>query len=148
MNPVARFAGLLLLVALVATGACMMTRHYAPSFRKESQEDREGHEWMHAQLRLTADQEKRLEPIEARFAEKRRHFAELVRLANVELSQAILEDQQDSPRVQASVGKIHEALGGLQKATLDHVFEMKEVLTPEQYRKLLDLTAESLRSQP
>jgi len=32
----------------------------------------------------------------------------------------------------------------LQEATLEHVFEMKEVLTPEQYQKLLNLTADEL----
>lgn len=39
------------------------------------------------------------------------------------------------------------AMGDLQKATLDHVFEMKSVLTPEQYKMLLALTAEGLRRQ-
>jgi hypothetical protein len=42
------------------------------------------------------------------------------------------------------VEQIHDAMGTLQKATLNHVFEMKAVLGEDQYEKLLQLTAEGL----
>ena len=62
----------------------------------------------------------------------------------MELAQAILEDQGDSPKVAEILEKIHQSHGELQKVTLKHVFEMKKVLSPEQYKKLLDLTADAL----
>jgi Spy/CpxP family protein refolding chaperone len=64
--------------------------------------------------------------------------------ANKELAEAIKQDQADSPRVSAAVETIHHAQGELQEATLEHVFEMKGVLTPEQYKRLLNLTADEL----
>jgi Spy/CpxP family protein refolding chaperone len=67
-----------------------------------------------------------------------------IRSANKELAEAIKQDQAASPRVSAAVEKIHHAQGKLQEATLEHVLEMKEVLTPEQYQKLLNLTADEL----
>ena len=35
-------------------------------------------------------------------------------------------------------------MGKLQMLTIGHVFEMKEVLSPEQYQKLLSFTADAL----
>ena len=67
-----------------------------------------------------------------------------IRRANKELAEAIKQDQADSPRVSAVVERIHHAQAELQKATIEHVFEMKGVLTPEQYQKLLNLTADEL----
>ncbi|MDE1171752.1 MAG: periplasmic heavy metal sensor [Verrucomicrobium sp.] len=145
MNRAWAFGILLLAVALVASGSCLLTGQYlkhrqaAPEF---------SHAWIHHQLAITPDQDRKLGPIEAAFTEKRRHYAELIRLANLELAQAVADDQADSPRVQVAVEKIHDAMGGLQNATLDHVFEMKAVLTPEQYDKLIRLTSEGLRRQP
>ncbi|MEO8353541.1 MAG: hypothetical protein ABI680_17570, partial [Chthoniobacteraceae bacterium] len=55
-----------------------------------------------------------------------------------------LEDRSDSERVKAAVARIHQAQGELQNATLQHIFEMQPVLTPQQYEKLLQSTAEAL----
>ena len=60
------------------------------------------------------------------------------------MGKAILEDRSDSARVKAAVAQIHQAQGGLQNATLQHIFEMKSVLTTQQYEKLLQSTAEAL----
>ena len=107
----------------------------------------DAHHWIHTQIGLTAEQENQLVPIEQRYDEQRRHWSELIRVANTELAQAVLADEGDSPRVRAALAKIQEAQGQLQDATLRHVFEMKPVLRPEQYSKLLNLTANAL-SQP
>ena len=71
-------------------------------------------------------------------------LARALQQANRELAQTILEDRGESPRVRAAVAKIHDAMGQLQNATLEHVFEMKTVLTPVQYDRLLTLTAQAL----
>jgi Spy/CpxP family protein refolding chaperone len=131
---------LLIGVAIVASAACLLTAHWTG--REKSHED--AHHWIHTQLGLTAEQEKLLAPIERRYDEQRRKFSEGIRLANAELGQALLADEGDSPRVKAAIAKIQEAQGHLQDATLRHVFEMKPVLQPEQYQKLLNLTANAL----
>lgn len=145
MTRLLQFAVLLLLVAAVAAGSCFVTGRYVQARKADSVPSL--HAAIHSRLKLTEDQEKRLDPIEARFAEQRRHYAEMIRVANGELADAIAADQADSVRVRAAVEHIHDAMGDLQKATLDHVFAMQEVLTPDQYGTLLRLTAEGLRHQ-
>jgi Spy/CpxP family protein refolding chaperone len=142
---VKRFAPVLILlvaVALVAVCSCWLTGYY---LRGRLPADHvEAHHWIHAQLGLTAQQETELVPIEKRFDEQKRHFGEMLRIANMELAQAIREDRSNSARVTAAVAKIHQAQGELQNATLQHIFEMKPVLKPEQYDKLIQLTADAL----
>ena len=132
---------MLLVVALVAVGACFVTFKFLAPLRPNSAST---HEWIHKQLNLTAEQEKALEPIEAQFQRRKRELLGQILGANKELAQVIKEDQAYSPRVSAAIEKIDRAQGELQEATLHHVFEMRGMLTPEQYQKLLDLTAEAL----
>jgi len=90
---------------------------------------------------LTADQIITLEPIEEQFQQRKGELLAQIRSANKELAEAIKEDRVYSTRVSAAIEKIHRAQGDLQEATLQHVFSMKATLAPEQYKKLLDLTA-------
>lgn len=133
---------LLVTVAVVAVLACWLTGHYLGGHAPVGHV--EAHQWIHTQLGLTAEQETELGPIEKRFDEQKRHHGEMLRIANQELAQAIREDRAHSPRVTAAVAKIHQAQGELQNATLQHIFEMKPVLRPEQYEKLIQLTADAL----
>lgn len=142
MKPALRVTVLLVAVAAIAILACWLTTRYIE--RHAQQKTTEAHVWIHTQLGINAEQDKELEPIEQRFEEKKKHYSELMRIANSELAQAILEDRADSPRVRAAVERIHHAMGELQNATLQHIFEMKPVLTTQQYDKLLQLTAEAL----
>ena len=133
---------MLIIVALVAAAACYVSaRLFGPLC---SQSRVSGHEWIHKQLGLTTDEQKALEPIETKFAERKRNLMGEIRSANKELAEAIKQDQADSRRVSAAVGRIHHAQGALQEATLEHVFEMKGILTPEQYQELLNLTSDEL----
>jgi nickel and cobalt resistance protein CnrR len=130
------------LTVVVAILGCWLAMNFMADHRHLSAG--EAHQWVHDQLRITAEQEERLGPMEKRYEDQKRHYTELMRLANRELAEAILVDKGSSPRVKTAVATIHEAMGHLQQATLDHVFEMKEVLTAEQYEKLLNLTANGL----
>ena len=141
MKNAARGLILLALVAAIA-GACWLTARYLN--RSHHAEKGDAHTWIHTQLGITAAQDKALEPIEQRYAEQRKHYGEMLRIANAELGKAILEDRSDSERVKAAVARIHEAQGELQNATLQHIFEMKAVLTQPQYEKLLQSTADAL----
>jgi len=102
----------------------MMKQHEAPGL----------HEIVHRKLNLSAEQDVRLDQIEARFAARRPALEADVRAANRELAQAIAASKGDSPEVRAAVDHFHDAMGALQKATIAHVFEMRSVLTPEQAR--------------
>ena len=90
------------------------------------------HSVVHEQLDLSAEQDRQLDAIEARFATRRPALEAEVRVANRELAAAIAASDGDTPQVQAAVDHFHAAMGDLQKATITHVFEMRSVLTPAQ----------------
>ena len=138
MKKALQLVAMLVAVALVAVGACFVTFRFLVPLRVNSVPT---HEWIHQQLNLTADQIIALEPIEEQFQQRKGELLAQIRSANKELAQAIKENQVYSTRVSAAIEKIHRAQGELQEATLQHVFRMKATLTPEQYKKLLDLTA-------
>lgn len=102
------------------------------------------HEWIHKKLKMTAEQERRSLTSERRYEETKRHLEEVIRLANSELAESILKDKSYSPSVEKSVAEIHAAMGQLQKTTLEHIFELKEVLDEEQYGHLIELTVQGL----
>ncbi|MBV8273684.1 MAG: periplasmic heavy metal sensor [Verrucomicrobia bacterium] len=131
----------LFVVAIVSVGACAVTFRFLVPLHSSNVSS---HEWIHHQLNLTAEQERALEPIEAEFQQRKRELLGQIESANNELAQVIKEDQGYSTRVSAAIEKIHHAQGELQEATLQHVFAMRAMLTPEQYQKLLDLTAGAL----
>jgi len=112
--------------------------------RKMCRANQDSHDGIHAQLRLTPEQMTALDAIEKGYHKKRQIFEQELSLANKELAQAIRSGGQDSDRVNAAIGKIHASMGKLQMVTIAHVFEMKDVLSPEQYKKLLNFTADAL----
>ncbi len=132
------------LAALASAGGAwlgagwMMKQHETPGL----------HEIVHRKLDLTADQDARLDQIEAGFAERRETLEADVRAANRELANAIAASQGDSPEVRAAVDHFHDAMGALQKATIAHVFEMRAVLTPEQARVFDKEIAGALTQEP
>lgn len=104
------------------------------------------HHLVHERLDLSPEQDRRLDEIEAAFAERRAPLEAEVRQANAELSAAIAASQGDTPEVQAAVDHFHTAMGDLQMATIRHVFEMRAVLTPEQAEEFDRAVVETLRA--
>jgi Spy/CpxP family protein refolding chaperone len=105
------------------------------------------HEFVHEELRLTAEQEQRLEVIEQDFAVRRRAREAELRAANAELARAIQARHEYSPQVQAAVDRFHGAMGELQKETILHVLAMRTVLTPDQAVKFDQRIGEALTEQ-
>jgi len=90
------------------------------------------HELVQHDLDLSADQEAELELIEHRFAARKAELEQKLRAANLALAGAMEADKSYSPAVQAAIDDFHTAMGELQKVTIEHVFEMREILTEEQ----------------
>lgn len=90
------------------------------------------HELVHHDLDLSAEQEAELELIEHRFAARKAELEQKLRAANLALAEAMEADKSYSPAVKAAIDKFHTAMGELQKVTIEHVFEMREILTEEQ----------------
>jgi len=123
----------LLLVALIAfvaaiTGAFIGRAYIA----RQAPVENELHSLLHQQLDLDARQQVRIEAIEARFAIRRQALELQLRADNARLADAIEAEHGYGPQVQAAVDHSHQAMGELQKETLEHIFAMRSVLRPDQ----------------
>ncbi|PIR33662.1 MAG: heavy metal resistance protein [Alphaproteobacteria bacterium CG11_big_fil_rev_8_21_14_0_20_44_7] len=135
----------LLIVLAVAFGGQYIGTHYMQSHDHKHHTDSVGwHKVLHDRLNITAEQDKQLVDIEKRYRQRRLYLEEQMRLANMELAEAIKADKSFSPNVQAATDKIHQAMGELQKATLEHLFEMRPILTDEQNQKLEQMVTDAL----
>ena len=137
--------GFFVAVVAVAALSSFCTLHWMESRRTAKVDP---HEWLHTELKITPAQHQALEPIEEKFASQNRILRERMRAANHELALAIRQGRPDSPAISAAVGKIHLHMGGLQNASIAHIFEMRRVLTPEQGDKLLQLAEQGLDVAP
>jgi Spy/CpxP family protein refolding chaperone len=105
------------------------------------------HETLHNELDLSATQERQIEALERDFATRRRALEVEMRAANTELAAAMREEHEYGPRVTAAVDRFHRAMGELQSATMEHVFAMREVLTPEQRTQFDSIVASALTNE-
>jgi hypothetical protein len=94
--------------------------------------ENELHEVLHRDLQLDADQQARLHALESGHAIRRQALESELRADNARLAEAIEAEHGYGPRVAAAVDQSHQAMGALQKETLEHIFSMREVLRPDQ----------------
>ena len=123
----------LLLVGLIAFAAAIagvFVGRFVSDPPKAS--ETELHAVLHGQLDMTTEQQAKLERIEADFAGRRRALELEMRAANVRLAQAIEAEHGYGPRVTEAIDHTHEVMGTLQKETLQHLFAMRGVLSPDQ----------------
>jgi Spy/CpxP family protein refolding chaperone len=132
------------IVLAVGFGSLYLGQHFRGYSQMHSRDSVGWHKVLHDRLNITAEQDKQLVDTEKRYRQRRQYLEEQMRLANMELAEAIKADQSFSPNVQAATDKIHRAMGELQKATLEHLFEMRPILTDEQNQKLEQMVTDAL----
>ena len=114
---------------IAAIGGVFVGRALFPS---RAQPGAELHDVLHHKLALDQDQQARLHILEQRFAVQRHGFELELRAANARLAEAIEAEHGNGPRVAAAVDQSHAIMGVLQKATLAHIFAMRELMRPNQ----------------
>lgn len=97
--------------------------------------ENELHALLHHNLALDSRQHARMEEIEKRFAIRKQALELELRADNARLADAIEREHGYGPAVAAAVDRSHRAMGQLQKETLEHIFAMRAVLTPDQAAK-------------
>ena len=90
------------------------------------------HDRLHATIDLGTEQHRKLDAIEQDFQIQKTALENEMRLANRELADAMAQDNAYTPKVQAAIDHFHHAMGELQKATIEHVYSMRTILTPAQ----------------
>lgn len=102
------------------------------------------HAMVHEELSLSADQERDLSALETAFAARQKVLEGEMREANAELAAAIRASESAGPAVEAAVHHFHDAMGALQAETIEHVFAMRKVLTPDQRKRFDDKVGQAL----
>tara|TARA_R110002072_G_scaffold18082_5_gene68055 strand:- start:180 stop:638 length:459 start_codon:yes stop_codon:yes gene_type:complete len=102
------------------------------------------HALFHHDLNLNAQQDKHLTVIEKDFRRQKALLEEQMKLANMELAEAIKDGGYSSSQVQAVVDKIHGTMGDLQKLTLQHLADMRSILSEDQNKTLEEKVVEQL----
>ncbi len=87
---------------------------------------------VHRELNLSADQNRRIEALEAAYADRKRALEAEMRAATSDIAASIAEDKDYTDRVHAAIDRFHNAMGELQHESIMHVFKMRAVLTPAQ----------------
>ncbi|MDK4806163.1 MAG: periplasmic heavy metal sensor [Novosphingobium aromaticivorans] len=90
------------------------------------------HTLIHHDLALDAGQQARIAALETRYEAQRAQTDAAMRADNRQLAEAIRTEHGYGPRVAGAVDRSHQAMGLLQKQTLQHLFAMRAVLRPDQ----------------
>ena len=106
------------------------------------------HALIHGELDLDPAQEHDLTALERQFAARREALEDRLRRSNALLGDAIAAEHENGPRVSAAVDDTPDAMGDLQKATLEHVFAMRAILRPDQQARFDAVVRKSLATQP
>jgi len=123
----------LLFVALIAFAAALAGVFIGRAYvAQQAPVETELHTLLHHQLDLDNAQKVKIEAIEARFAVRKQALELELRADNVRLAEAIEAEHGYGPQVAAAVDRSHQAMGRLQKETLEHIFAMRSVLRPDQ----------------
>ncbi len=129
MNERVRFVVIILAAFGSAIGGVLIGRAWiAPATPVET----ELHQLLHGDLRLDADQERKIEAIEQQYAQRRKALEQELQADNARLAAAIEAEHGYGPQVAGAVDASHMAMGELQKVTLEHIFAMRGVLRPDQ----------------
>lgn len=106
------------------------------------------HQFVHEELVLTDEQNTRLETLEARHAVERSALEASLRASNARLAQAMEQEHEYGPEVSAAIDDVHVRMGELQKAAVQHVFDMRDILDPEQQRAFDRQVSRALTGDP
>lgn len=139
-------ASLLMIIVLVTgfTALYIGQRYFTNGQDRADQSNVDMHSFFHDQLGIEGEPNAQLAEIEHRYNDRRQDLEVIIREANRELADVIMNTSTYSPEVQQVIDKIHTAMGQLQKATVEHLFEMRTVLTDEQNQRFQQLITDAL----
>lgn len=136
------------LIALIAFIAAVVGVYAARTFSDQPRKtESELHTFLHTELQLDVAQETKVEAIEARFAVRKKALELEMRAANARLAEAIEAEHGYGPKVTASVDHVHHVMGEMQKETLEHLFEMRAVMNPDQAERFDKTVVKALTAE-
>lgn len=87
-------------------------------------------------MRLTGAQRQQLREIRGRYKQLRQPNQVAIKAKRLELMQLLAQDQPDKTAVNAKVREIMELQNQYQQTLVDELFEIRAILTPEQWKNV------------
>jgi Spy/CpxP family protein refolding chaperone len=106
-----------------------------------------GHHWLHEALELTEQEEAAIDAFEGDYRSERERLVKEFNSRVGDLRQILVSNDQYVPEVDAAIHRLHEVHGELQELSIQHYYDMLNVLPPEKKDKLRQLAVKAL-SQP
>ena len=142
MGKIATAFSFFVLVIVLAAASCFIT---IKLLRENSpQRDFDAHTWLHQKLNLSENEDALIAATEEIFRPEVSALRKKLNETNEELARILLEEKSYSEKVRKVVRKIHHIQGDLQNTTIEHFFNMYEVLNSEKKEILLGLATDSL----
>ena len=132
---------LLLVVAAAIGGAWIGGRVFSPAASTHA----DFHEQVYSALSLSVEQRQNLEALEQGNSKEEAYQREALRIANRNLANLLEHEDAYNENIEAAIVDVHTAMNGLQVLTIKHLYDMREVLTPEQRTEFDRLVADTLR---
>ena len=146
MTSVARSTFVVVFLTIVAAGAGVWL-----GLRIANQRDHHSaglDEILHHELSLSVEQQSRIADIESRFSLERKDLEGQMRAANRDLARALDNEHSYGDPAKAAIARFHNAMAQLQEKTIQHIIDMRAVLTPEQAARFDKTVRDSLSADP
>ena len=99
---------------------------------RQARAPRQLDQMLHEELHLSATQNAQLETLESQFAVQRSGFETTMQSANRDIATAITVRHAYDADARIAIGRLHQAMIGLQQASVQHVLAMRAILSPDQ----------------
>ena len=127
-----KYGGLLVTLILVAVagagGAWVGSRLLQPPTNTHT----EFHDRLFTELRLSPEQQLLMEALEARYAGENKLHQDRLAEANLALADVLESETVYGDAAEQAVENVHAAMLDLQKSTIRHLYEMRDILNDEQ----------------
>ncbi len=138
----------IIMLTLLALAAGWIGAFGAGHWSRQDTQSQGIHGFVHGELDLSGDQKLALDELESGFAVRQKSLELSLRAANADLAAAMEQEHEYGPKVNAAIETVHDRMGQLQKATVEHVFAMRRLLTPDQQRAFDARVAGALTANP
>ncbi len=105
----------------------------------------EFHDRLFSELQLSAEQQSLMDAVEARYAVESKMRRERLTAANRVLADILESENTYDAAVEAALENVHTTMFDLQKSTIRHLYEMRDILNAEQKAIFDGYVAETLR---
>ena len=132
------------LIALCMLGSYTTTRllHRNPDWNRH--DEAHGHQWLHHELNLTAQEAAAVDVFEPAYREQRTLLLTQFHGKIGNLRQLLQQSDAYNPEVEHAIHELHLIHGNLQELSIRHYFQMMSVLPPEKQAHLKRIAGEAL----